>query len=76
MLSWYTLNLAEAVKCVSVSLETVRESENVVKTEFPAKDRNTKLDKRRAETTVTVRMNHGACMHFALQDDCAGKSAT
>lgn len=54
------------------SLETVRETENVVKTEFPAKDWNTKLDKRRAETTV--RINHVVCMHLHYKMDCAGKS--
>jgi len=43
----------------------------VVKTGFPAKDRNSKLDKLRVETIV--RMNHGVCMHFALQDGLCGE---
>ena len=50
------LNLAEAranavVKCVSDSLETVREIGNVVKNSLPT---NTKLDKIRAETTIRI----------------------
>ena len=51
----------KSVKCISDSLDRVREIRKLVK---KSPQRNTKLDKIRAE----ARMSHVVYMHFALRD--------